>query len=432
MPDGIRDLIGQQLEQYLVTAILDIGGEYRYLRAIDASNQRSAMLVVLPPKIFEGREAYALLKEECFRIQSLKQTHLLPIYHVGMWHKLVYVAVPPILESLSNFLAREKRLAAHRAVRTVTDIGWAVQALHNAGLIHGDIQPGNLLYDETGTLHLADFGITRALAREQKNAQHGHGRGTTAPLALPSPYKAPEFVGPRVELSVSGDIYSLGAILYEMVTGVTPQNLRPNEPIPLPAESDLDPQQRKALDAAIWRALAHDPNNRFPDARAFAVALRLASGSKTMPPAKNEPLASALAGVWHVSQGPATDTSAQQLIASLFSVEEPTRASKTPSYPMRRAAAAADKPSPVRTVERIRRGEWLSTRWLIAAIAVVMLLLISTLGAITVVNGNPLQILEPGTVTPQVIPTDTPTVTITVSPSSTSKPRASSSATHSR
>ncbi|HEX8034721.1 MAG TPA: serine/threonine-protein kinase [Ktedonobacterales bacterium] len=432
MPDGIRDLIGQQLQQYLVTAILDIGGEYRYLRAIDTSNQRGTMLVILPPKVFEGQDALTLLSEECLRIQALKQAHLLPIYYVGKWGTVAYLAIPPIRESLSNFLSREKRIAPSRAVRIVTDLAWALQTLHSAGLIHGDIQPGNLLYDETGVLHLADFGIMRALAREQEHMRHGEGRGTTAPLALPSPYKAPELVGPRIELSVSGDIYALGAILHEMITGVTPRTLSPDEPISLPAESDLDPQQSKALDAAIRRALAQDPSNRFPDARALAVALRMASGSKTMPPARSESLTNALAGVWHVPQGSVTDASAQQLIASLFSVEEPVAGGETPSRPMRRSTGGTDRAGSDNIITRMRRGEGPSMRLLIVAIAVVLLVLISTVGAIAVVNGNALKILEPGTATPQVTPTDAGIATSAVPPSPISQPEVSPAATRSR
>lgn len=430
MPDGIRDLIGQQLEHYQVIAILDIGGEYRYLRAIDISNQRGVMLVMLPPKVFEGQDAFALLKEECLRIQTLKQRHLLPIYHVGMWHSLAYLVVPPIRESLGNYLAREKRIAPNRAVRSVVDIAWALHTLHTAGLIHGDIQPGNLLYGETGVLHLADFGITRALAREQENLRRGHGRGTTAPLALPSPYKAPELIGPSIELSVSGDIYALGAILYEMIMGVTPRNRQSEESIPLPVESDLDALQRNALDVAIRRALAQEPGNRFLDARAFAIALRAASTAKTQPPTKNESLTNTLAGVWHVSHGPAADTSAQQLIASLFAGEEAARGSKSASRPLRRAPA--DMTESGRSDGRKWRAERFSTRWVIAAIAVAVLLLFSAVGAITVANGNPLQFVAPGTATPQVTPTDTSTETSTVTPSPTSKPKGSPSATRSR
>lgn len=439
MPDSIRDLIGQQLQHYQVTAILDIGGEYRYLRAVDTLNHRGVMLVMLPPKVFEEQDQFAALKEECSRIQSLKQSHLLPIYHVGMWQNLPYVVVPQIRESLGNFLAREKRIAPNRAVRTVTELSWAVQTLHTAGLIHGDIQPGNLLYNEAGVLHLADFGIMRAHAREQEHLRRGHGLGTTAPLALPSPYKAPELIGPRVELSVSGDIYALGAILYEMITGTTPRNLQSSGPIQLPAESGLDPQQSNVLDTAIRRALALEPGNRFPDARAFAVALRAVSGSKTISPARNEPLTNSLAGVWHVSHGPATDASAQQLIASLFSAEEPAKVNKT-AAPLPRWTPV-DKPHAERSVDPDRRARWFSTRsfskrWLVAALAVVILLLVSTVGAIAAVNGNPLQILEPGTATPQVTPIDTSpatsVATSTIRPAATSKPKAAPSATRSR
>lgn len=429
MPDGIRDLIGQQLQQYLVTAIIDIGGEYRYLRATDTTSQRSVMLVILPPKVFEKPDAFALLKEECFRIQSLKQTHLLPIYSVGMRGKLAYVAIPPIKESLTNFLAREKRIAPSRAVRTVTDLAWALQTLHSAGLIHGDIQPGNLLYDETGVLHLADFGIMRALDREQEHLSHGHGRGSTAPLALPSPYKAPELIGPRVELSVSGDIYSLGAVLHEMMTGDAPRNLQSNEKILLPEESGLDSQQHKALDTAIRRALAQEPSNRFPDARAFAVALRTVSGSKTLPPARGESLTDALAGVWHVSQKPATDASAQQLIVSLFSAEEPAKASKMPSRPIRRMAPPEDTAIAAGVFERIRLGKGPGRGRLIVIVAAFILVLISIVGILTAVNGSLLQKTpEAGTVTPIV----TSTAPDSVSPSPTGKPTASPKATRSR
>lgn len=418
MPDGIRDLIGQRLQHYLVAAIIDISGEYRYLRAIDTTSQRSVMLVILPPKVFETPDAFALLKEECFRIQSLKQAHLLPIYTAGMWGKLVYVAIPLIRESLSNFLAREKHIAPNRAVRAVTDLAWALQTLHSAGLIHGDIQPGHLLYDETGVLHLADFGIMRALAREQENLSHGHGRGSTAPLALPSPYKAPELIGPRVELSVSGDIYSLGAVLYEMITGVAPRNLQPNEKIPLPEGSGLDLQQHNALDSTIRRALAQEPGNRFPDARTFAVALRAVSGSKTLPPTKGESLTNALAGVWHVTQAPATDASAQQLIGSLFSVEEPAKSSKMPSSSIRRTAADASTAVSAGAFESMRLAMGLGRRQLIVIIAVFILVLISTIGVLTTVNSAAFQ---KAPVSGTVTPIETTTATGTINPSPTGK-----------
>src|ERR1700729_2337726 len=175
-------------------------------------------------------------------------------------------------ESLNRILAREKKLPLSRALQIAEEIAEALDYAHAQGVVHRDIKPGNILVTEDGRAKIADLGIA------QLNLAHftlpGRVLGTPA-------YMAPE------QLSGEGcdgrsDIFSLGVILYAMVTGHSPFHgnsattvcfkVVNREPIPASA---LDLELPRALDAVISRAMAKDPNARYQRGSEFAADLQL-------------------------------------------------------------------------------------------------------------------------------------------------------------
>ena len=174
----------------------------------------------------------------------------------------------PTLEAI---LAERGRLPLGEALRIATETAEALQVAHERGIVHRDVKPGNILIDQDGSVRVADFGIARAA---------GDGGATTSGVVIGSPYYvSPEQVDGE-PVTPASDIFSLGVVLYEMITGVRPydgpsaaaialQRLRrpPRPP------SAIQPDVPADLDAIVMRAMERNPARRFPSAAELAVAL---------------------------------------------------------------------------------------------------------------------------------------------------------------
>jgi serine/threonine-protein kinase len=173
--------------------------------------------------------------------------------------------------SLGDWLHRRKRLPLSHAIKVVEQIGSALDAAHQAGIVHLDVKPNNILFrqhPEKGQLHavLTDFGI----ARPEGRAASGQ---TTLTIEYASPEQARLAQGDEISVGPSSDLYSLGVILYEMISGRLPfeaqndlammhQVVYENPPLPVPSgPPELNP--------IMERVLAKDPRARYPSAEAF-------------------------------------------------------------------------------------------------------------------------------------------------------------------
>jgi eukaryotic-like serine/threonine-protein kinase len=175
-------------------------------------------------------------------------------------------------ETLADLLHERGRLPADEAVGLALQACRGLEHAHVAGLVHRDVKPQNLLLRTDGTLKIADFGIARA-AESTGLTQAGTILGTAA-------YLSPEQALGE-EVTSAADVYSLGAVLYELLTGEVPfrgDNFvavamrHINEPVPSVRERRPDVSPR--LDAAIRRAMAKDPRERYPSMDVFAAELR--------------------------------------------------------------------------------------------------------------------------------------------------------------
>lgn len=298
-----RELVGQQLGPYQIEAPLAIGGQSGLFRARDLYTDNLVALKLLPATLSTSRDAVTRLREEMRRVARLRHPHLLPVVEVSVERGLLYaVALLPVA-SLRDRFERDGLLAPSDAVRYAAELAWALNAIHSAGLVHGDVQPANMFFDIHGGLRLTDFGVARALAAiPRQQGKERRSSGPSRPLATRS-YMAPE-LAQGGEITPRSDIYSLGAVFYEMLTGtlplVAPDGTLAGDEI---TTAPLPPSMRSSEDwpelaAVALKALTPDPARRYPDARSFAVALRSAVFTQQREDQRPS-LIAALSGVFH-------------------------------------------------------------------------------------------------------------------------------------
>jgi serine/threonine-protein kinase len=212
----------------------------------------------------------------------LQHPHILTVHDSGesdgqLWFTMPYVEG----ETLRRRLARERQLPVDEAVRIARETAQALQYAHERGVIHRDIKPENLLLTTDGSVLVADFGIARPVGGSQGWDGSTVTALTEAGLVVgTAAYMSPEQASSDRELDGRSDIYSLGCVLYEMLAGEPPFTGPTAQAVMVRRFTDQVPSARRmrpavpaGLDAAIRRAMAKSPEERFPSAAAFAEAL---------------------------------------------------------------------------------------------------------------------------------------------------------------
>jgi hypothetical protein len=227
----------------------------------------------------QARQA-ARFQHEARAAARIWHPNVCPIFDVGEHDGLPYVVMAIVEgETLAALLARQGPLGVDQAIALALQLLDALAAVHARNVVHRDIKPGNILLDPAGRAVLTDFGLARLAPDTEHLTSEGIIVGTPAYMAPEQAAGQPHQVGPPT------DVYSLGVVLYRMLTGRLPFEGPPltvlhrivHEAPPPP--SQFRPGLPAAVEAAILRAMRKDPGERFPDARAFAAALAPAPGS---------------------------------------------------------------------------------------------------------------------------------------------------------
>ncbi len=257
--------------RYTLERELGQGGMALVFLARDLRHDRHVALKVLRPEVSAEIGAERFLRE-IKMAAGLTHPHILPVYDSGEAGELLYYVMPNMEgHSLRERLERERQLPLEDALRITREVAAALDYAHRHQVIHRDIKPENILLHE-GSAMVADFGIGKALSGDGSITQTGVAIGTPA-------YMSPEQAGGESDVDGRSDLYSLGCVLYEMLsgeppfTGPTAQAIiakRFVSPIPkVRATRDVP----EAVDQVVTRALSRTPVDRFPTAAEFAAAL---------------------------------------------------------------------------------------------------------------------------------------------------------------
>jgi beta-lactam-binding protein with PASTA domain/predicted Ser/Thr protein kinase len=271
--------------RYRVLQRIGSGGMADVVCAEDLQLGRKVAIKLLHRRFAEDAEFVERFRREASSAAGLQHPHVVAVYDRGAWDGTYYIAMEYLEgRSLKKLVVDEAPLAPERAVDLITQILRAARFAHKRGIIHRDLKPHNVIVGADGRAKVTDFGIAKAGASDM--TQTGSIMGTAQ-------YLSPEQAQGHA-VSAPSDLYSVGIILYEMLTGRVPFEgesavtiaLKQVGEAPVPP-SAYNPAIPPALEAVVLRALEKDPARRFADADEFIAALEAASSG--IPPASPVP-----------------------------------------------------------------------------------------------------------------------------------------------
>ena len=263
--------------RYRVVSRIGSGGMADVYLAEDLQLGRQVALKILHRRFAEDQEFVERFRREASSAAGLSHPNVVNVFDRGETEGTYYIAMEYLPgESLKALVRRGGAVDPATAIDYVIQILRAARFAHSRGVIHRDLKPHNVIVDEEGRVRVTDFGIARAGASDM--TQTGSIMGTAQ-------YLSPEQAQGHA-VSAASDIYAIGIVLYELLTGTLPFDgetavtiaLKQVSELPMPP-SAVNPAVPPALDAVVLRALAKDPQQRFADAGAFIAALEQARAS---------------------------------------------------------------------------------------------------------------------------------------------------------
>jgi serine/threonine-protein kinase len=274
LPTLLKEALG---DSYTIEGEIGRGGMGVVYRARDERLQRRVAIKVLPPELAFSSEIRQRFTREAQTAARLSHPHIVPIHDVGEGRGLVYFVMGLIEgESLAARIRRRGRIPADEARRIMRETADALSAAHAVSVIHRDIKPDNILLEGTrGRVIVTDFGIAKAMSATSGATL------TSAGMAIGTPsYMSPEQAAGEKEIDGRSDLYSLGIVSYQMLSGELPFNaptvagiLMKQITEPAPLLHDRYPDIPEDLSLAVARCLEKDPANRWPSADALRRSL---------------------------------------------------------------------------------------------------------------------------------------------------------------
>ena len=273
-------LEGITLGKYRIIKALGRGGMAQVYKVYHPQLDRYMAVKVLRADLAEDAEFLERFRREAHSVSGLRHANIVQVFDFDVQDDLYYM-VMELLEGdtlrarLNEYRIRNQRMPLTETVRILGDVLRGLAYAHSEGIIHRDIKPANIMLNKKGEAVLADFGIAQIVGSTQHTAS-GALMGTLN-------YMAPE-QGLKNQYDRRSDIYSLGIVLFEMLTGYTPFDADTplailmkhlNDPLPLPTE--IDPSLPVELERVVLKALAKDPDDRFQSAGEMAEALQQAA-----------------------------------------------------------------------------------------------------------------------------------------------------------
>jgi serine/threonine-protein kinase len=274
-------------DSYEIEGEIGRGGMGIVFSARDIKLRRRVAIKLLPPELAFREEIRKRFMREAQTAARLSHPHIVPIHTVGDDGGLVYFVMGYVDgESLAGRLRRRERLPAEEARRIMKETADALGLAHAMSVIHRDVKPDNILLEGTRRrVMVTDFGIAKALT----DASGGTLTGTGVAIGTPA-YMSPEQAAGESEIDARSDLYSLGVVAYEMLTGEVPFKaptvagiLLKQVTQPIPSITDARPDCPEELAATVSRCLEKEAEDRWPTADALRRALENRSSGPYRP-----------------------------------------------------------------------------------------------------------------------------------------------------
>jgi serine/threonine-protein kinase len=286
-------LVGQRLGRYEIEEEIGRGGMARVYRAVDTSLRRTVAIKVLAPQLAVDPEFAHRFEREAVLAANLRHPNIVGIYDVGEQDGMRYIAMEYVRgRSLYSIIEERGAIGLGYAVGVVEAVASALDYAHTQGAVHRDVKPQNIMIDVEGRVLLTDFGI----------AQPPEGDGRRERLTRTGVFMGtPEYISPEQASAerVDGrsDLYSLGIVTYEMITGKVPfsgstlQIIVAHVQHAPPPPTSFAPDLPHEIDRVIGRILSKNPEQRFTSGAAFTSALRIVARKNLIPIANAAQLA---------------------------------------------------------------------------------------------------------------------------------------------
>ncbi|MCK4314252.1 MAG: protein kinase [Anaerolineae bacterium] len=282
-------MIGKTLGKYRIIENLGSGGTAEVYKAYQPGLDRHVAIKVLHPFLADEKDFLTRFQREARVVATLRHPNIVQVYDFDFdaednaYYMVMECIDGPSLKTHLQDMAQEgQRLPLEETIRVVAAVANALDYAHQHGMVHRDVKPANIMFAQDGQVILTDFGIAKML----------NVTGLTASGAMVG---TPAYMAPEQGMGQAGDeradIYSLGVVLYELVTGHLPFDA--DTPLgivlkhinaPLPPPTDLNPNLSPGIETVITRALAKDPNDRYQTANEFASDLERAMAGQPIEP----------------------------------------------------------------------------------------------------------------------------------------------------
>jgi serine/threonine protein kinase len=265
-------MMGTNLASYQIMREIGRGGFAGVYKGVDTSSNRTVALKVLAPHLVWDKDFVSRFQREAQTVARLDHPNIVAIHNVGEADGNHYIAMDYLDgRTLKQLIDKEGALPLERAAHIIQQLASALDYAHQKGIVHRDVKPSNIIIGPHDHATLTDFGIVKATEGT---------RLTSTGVTLGTPeYMSPE-QGQGLDVDRRSDIYSLGVVLYEMLTGKVPFSgttplavLHKHVYEPPTALQALNPRLPQRLDRVVAKALAKDPNDRLSTAGDMAAAV---------------------------------------------------------------------------------------------------------------------------------------------------------------
>ncbi len=275
-------MIGKTILHYRIVEKLGEGGMGQVFLAEDTKLNRKVALKFMSDEYASDPDFIARFEREARSAAALNHPNIVTIHEVGQYENRPYISMSYVNGETLSDIIEQGELTVDRALEIALQINEGLGHAHGADIVHRDIKPDNIIIDRDGRVHILDFGLAKLRGASKQSGAHS----TLGTIFYMSPEQAR---GGKIDHR--SDIFSLGAVLYEMLTGQSPfkrdhsaavlYSIANEDPKPL---AEFNKEVSPGLESVVMRALAKNPDERYPSTEDFATDLkRLQSGTGPLP-----------------------------------------------------------------------------------------------------------------------------------------------------